>query len=149
MKETWIAERCLIQLPGLTIDRHLSAPNEISFSGCSHHLLCVLLSDGNQQKITRIGKCESVIPQTKGEFWICPANTSGLWAWDSTDRSLMFEIDPYLLKQIAEEACGIKPKAIELIGTASASDPQIEAIANLLQTEFNRDDIGGEFMLNR
>ncbi|MEH2145792.1 hypothetical protein [Nostoc sp.] len=59
MKETWISERRMIQLPGLTVDRHISAPNELEFPGCNHHLLCILLSDRNLQKITCIGEQKS------------------------------------------------------------------------------------------
>ncbi|MEH2087933.1 hypothetical protein [Nostoc sp.] len=67
MKETWISERRVIQLPG-----------------CNHHLLCLLLSDHNQQKITHIGEQKSEKSQAKGDFWICPAKMSGVWAWEST-----------------------------------------------------------------
>ena len=77
MKESWISERHTLQLPELTIDRHLSKPNELEFSGCNHHLLCLLLSDGNRQKITRIGEQRAETAQRKGSFWICSAQTSG------------------------------------------------------------------------
>lgn len=135
MKETWISERRTIQLPRLTIDRHYSAPNELEFPGCDRHLLCLLLSDGNQQKITRIGEQGSEESQVKGSFWICPAQTSGLWAWNSTDRSLMFAIDPLLLQQTAEEV-GVGGK-VELLSTIGANDSQVAAIAHLFQTELD------------
>ncbi|MEH2325785.1 MAG: hypothetical protein V7K32_19930 [Nostoc sp.] len=35
MKETWISRRRMIQLPGLIIDRHISAPDELEFQYCS------------------------------------------------------------------------------------------------------------------
>lgn len=142
MKETWISERRTIQLPGLTIDRHISAPNELDFPGCNHHLLCLLLSDGNQQKLTRIGEQESEKPQNKGDFWICPAQVSGVWAWDSTDESLMFVIDPLFLNQTAQEVALLNENNVELLSTVSAYDPQIEAIAHLFLTEFDSDSIG-------
>ena len=142
MKETWISERRTIQLPGLTIDRHISAPNKLDFPGCNHHLLCLLLSDGNQQKLTRIGEQESEKPQNKGDFWICPAQVSGVWAWDSTDESLMFVIDPLFLNQTAQEVALLNENKVELLSTVSAYDPQIEAIARLFQTEFDSDSIG-------
>lgn len=147
MKETWISQRRTIQLPGLTIDRHISLPNELEFSGCNHHLLCLLLSDGNQQKLTRIGEQESKKPQTKGDFWICPAKVSGLWAWESTDESLMFVIDPLFLCRMAEETFGLDANNFELLSTVSVHDPQIEAIARLFQTEFDTSDIGGQLYL--
>lgn len=143
MKETWISERRMIQLPGLTIDRHISAPNELEFPGCNHHLLCVLLSDRNQQKMTRIGEQESQKPQAKGDFWICPANMSGLWAWDSTDESLMFVIDPFFLSRTAEEVGALNENKVELLSTVNTHDPQIEAIARLFEVEFNTGGLGG------
>ncbi|MBD1997586.1 helix-turn-helix transcriptional regulator [Leptolyngbya sp. FACHB-541] len=142
MKQSWISQRRTIELPGLTIDRHLSAPNELDFPGCNYHLLCLLLSDGNQQKITRIGEQESESDQLKGEFWICPAQVTGLWAWNSTDESLMFVIDPSWLNQIAEEAGELDSSRVELLSTIGARDSQIEAIAHLLQTELDTDSIG-------
>lgn len=144
LQKTWISERRTIQLPGLTIDRHISAPNELKFPGCTHHLLCLLLSDGNQQKITRVGEQESEKPQNKGDFWICPAKVSGLWAWDSTDESLMFVIDPIFLCRTAAEVGGLDANKVELLSTVSAYDPQIEAIARLFQAEIDTDGMGGQ-----
>lgn len=144
MNETWISERRTIQLPGLTVDRHISAPNELEFPGCNKHLLCLLLSDGNQQKVTRIGEQESGKPQAKGDFWICPAEVSGLWAWNSIDESLMFAIDPLFLCRTAEEVDGLDANNIELLSTVSACDPQIEAIARLFQSELDTGGIGGQ-----
>lgn len=144
MKKTWISERRTIQLPGLTVDRHLSAPNELEFPGCNQHLLCLLLSDGNQQKITRIGEQESKTSQVKGSFWICPAQVSGLWAWNSTDQSLMFVIDPLLLNQAAEEVGGLDANKLELLSTISANDSQITAIARFFQAELDTFGIGGQ-----
>lgn len=143
MKETWVSERRTLQLPGLTLDRHISKPNELDFPGCDDHLLCLLLSQGNQQKITRIGEQKSERPQLKGEFWICPAQTSGVWAWDSTDASLMFVINPVLLKQTATDVSGLDNQ-VELLNTIGAHDPQIDAIAHLFQAELDTDNIGGQ-----
>lgn len=144
MKKTWISERRTIQLPGLTVERHISAPHEIEFPGCNKHLLCLLLSDGNQQKVTRIGEQESGKTQAKGDFWICPAEVSGLWAWNSIDESLMFAIDPLFLCRTAEEVDGLDANNIELLSTVSACDPQIEAIARLFQSELDTGGIGGQ-----
>lgn len=144
MKESWISERRTLQLPGLIIDCHISKPNELEFSGCNHHLLCLLLSKGNRQKITRIGKQKSEKPQLKGDFWICSAQTSGVWAWDSTDASLMFVIDPLLLNQTAAEISGVDVNQIELLNTTGTRDPHIEAIAQLFQAELNTDNIGSQ-----
>ncbi|WP_414573090.1 helix-turn-helix domain-containing protein [Nostoc sp. CCY 9925] len=142
MKETWISKRRTLQLSGLTIDRHVSEPNELDFLGCNDHLLCLLLSDGNQQKMTRIGEQESETSQIKGDFWICPAKTSGLWAWNSTDESLMFLIDPLFLSRTAEQVSGLDASYVELLSTIGARDPHIEAIAHLFQAELDMTGIG-------
>ena len=144
MKTTWISERSTIQLPGLTVERHISAPHELEFPGCTEHLLCLLLSNGNQQKVTRIGEQESGKPQAKGDFWICPAEVSGLWAWDSIDESLMFAIEPLFLCRTAEEVVGLDANNVELLSTVSAYDPQIEAIARLFQSELDTGGMGGQ-----
>ncbi len=142
MKEPWISERRTLQLPGLTVDQHISKPNELDFLGCDYHVICLLLSEGNRQKITRIGEQESEQTQLKGEFWICSAQTSGLWAWDSTDESLMFVIEPRLFNQIAEEVSGVDSSRVELLDTIGARDPQIQAIANLFQVELDGGGLG-------
>lgn len=144
MKETWISERRTLQLPGATIDWHISKPNELDFPGCNHHLLCLLLSDGNRQKMTRIGDQKSETSQAKGDFWICPAKVTGLWEWDSTDESLMFVIDPLMLSRTAEAVAGIDVKNVELLSKTSAYDPQIEAIARLFQVELDKGGMGGQ-----
>ncbi|ARV63197.1 hypothetical protein BZZ01_23480 [Nostocales cyanobacterium HT-58-2] len=94
--------------------------------------------------MTRIGEQESEKPQAKGDFWICPAGVSGLWAWESSDESLMFVIDPLLLCTTAEEVGGLDASKVEMLSTVSAYDPQIEAIARLVQTEFNTAGVGGQ-----
>lgn len=142
MKEPWISERCTLKLPGLTVDRHISRPNELDFPGCNYHLLCLLLNEGNQQKMTRIGEQKSEKSQLKGEFWICSAKTPGLWAWNSTDKSLMFVIEPVLLNRIAEEASEIGYGRVELLNAISIHDSRIEAIAHLFQAELDGDGIG-------
>lgn len=144
MREPWVSERRVLQLPGLTVDRHISKPNELEFSGCNHHLLCLLLSEGNRQKITRIGQQKSEKPQLKGEFWICSAQTSGLWAWDSTDESLMFVVDPLVLKQTAAEVSGLDVTQVELMDTIGAHDSHMEAIAHLFQAALDADSMGGQ-----
>jgi AraC family transcriptional regulator len=142
MKEPWISDRRTLQLPGLTLDRHISKPNELDFLGCDRHVLCLLLSEGNRQKITRIGEQESEKSQLKGEFWICSAQTPGLWAWDSTDESLMFLIEPRLFNQIAEEVSEIDASRVELLNTIGARDSQIQAIAELFQAELDGGGLG-------
>jgi AraC family transcriptional regulator len=144
MKEPWISERRTLRLSGLTVDRHISKPNELEFPGCNHHLLCLLLSEGNRQKITRIGEQKSEKNQLKGEFWICSAQTSGLWAWNSTDESLMFAVDPLLLQQTAAEVSGQDVSQVELLNTIGAHDPHIDAIAHLFQAELDADSLGGQ-----
>lgn len=144
MKNTRISDRRSIQLPGLTIDRHTSAPDELEFPGYNRHLVCLLLSDGNQQRVTRIGEQESEKPQVKGNFWICPAGMQGLWAWNSIDRSIMFAIDPLLLSQTAAEVGELDANRVELLSVINAHDPQIEAIAHLFQTELDKSSIGGQ-----
>lgn len=147
MKESRISERQTLQLEGLTVDRHIFKPDELNFPGYNYHLLCLLLSEGNWQKITQIGEQKSEKSQRKGEFWICPAQTSGRWAWASTDKSLMFVIAPYLLNRFAEEVSEGKTNQVELLSRIGVYDPQIEAIAQLFQAELAGDDIGGELYI--
>jgi|SRR5579883_263561 len=146
MKEPWISERRTLQLPGLTVERHISKPHELDFRGHHHHLLCLLLSEGNRQKITCIGEHKSEKPQRKGEFWICSAQTTGLWAWQSTDISLVFVIDPLLLRQIAEEIGGLDANQVELLNTIGAHDLHIAALAHLFEAELDTSDSIGEHL---
>jgi AraC family transcriptional regulator len=78
----------------------------------------------------------------KEEFWICSAQTPGLWAWDSTDESLMFVIEPHLFNQIAEEVSGVDASGVELLNVIGAGDPKIQAIADLFQAELDGGGLG-------
>jgi AraC family transcriptional regulator len=147
MQETWVFDRRIIQLPGLIIDRHRSTPTVLDFSGCDHHVLCLLLTDGNQQKLTRIGDQQSEQSQAKGEFWICPATVSGCWVWDSTDESLMFVIDPKFLEQTAQEVSELRTDKVELLATIGTYDPQIQAIARLFLAELEANSLGSQLYL--
>ncbi|MGF1520897.1 MAG: helix-turn-helix transcriptional regulator [Leptolyngbyaceae cyanobacterium] len=144
MVEPWVSERRTLQLPGITIDRHLSAPSALESPGCDGHLLCLLLSDGNQQKATRIGEAYSEASQAQGSFWICPAHTPGLWDWESTDESLMFVIEPAVLTQTAAAVSGAEAHKIELLGQLHANDSYITAIAHLFQSELDGSGMGDQ-----
>lgn len=140
--EYWVRDRRNVKLPGLIVEQHTSEPNELEFTGSDKHLLCLLLSDGNQQRITRIGSQSSEKDQRRGSFWICPAHTTGTWAWNSTDQSLMFEIDPDVLRRTAEDICESHIDEIELLSTIGTVDLEVNVIAYFFQSELATFGIG-------
>lgn len=88
--------------------------------------------------MTRIGTQQSEQRQAKNSFWICPAQVSGLWSWESTDQSLMYAIEPALLNQTAKAIYGLSAGGVELLSALHANDPGILAISYLFQEELDR-----------
>ena len=66
-----------------------------------------------------------------------------LWGWDSTDKSLMFVIEPRLLNRIAAEITEGDVSQVELLNTINAHDSQIQAIAHLFEAELDGGGVGG------
>ncbi len=84
----------------------------------------------------------------KGDFSITPAESPFFARWDGDDRLLQIRIASHFIKQVAGEALAMNPDQLEILPEFRTRDPQIEAIALMLLTELQQDNLGGKLYLD-
>jgi hypothetical protein len=91
----------------------IEAPSEIAVPALTHHLLSVNTGQQRERQVTRLGKQEydGVFPI--GSLWLATAdNTAAEWAWETTDETILFPIDPLYLQTIAAESDCLAPERL-------------------------------------
>jgi AraC family transcriptional regulator len=84
----------------------------------------------------------------KGDFSITPAEAPFFARWDSDDRLLQIRIASRFIEQVAEEALAINPDRLEVLPEFRNRDPQLEAIALMLLTELQQDNLGRKLYID-
>ena len=122
-------------------------PGEIEIPrGLTHHLITFFLTD-NQRQVTHLdGHGEYDGQMNQGEFYLCPAATSGFTSW-AADETLHLFIKPDLLRSVAMETECLNPDKIELLPVLKTYDPQIEQLTKLLFGEMQNNSFGGKLYL--
>ena len=123
-------------------------PGEIEVpQGLTHHLITFFLTD-NQRQVTHLdGHGEYDGQMNQGEFYLCPAATSGFTSWATADETLHLFIKPDLLRSVAIETECLNPNNIELLPVLKTYDPQIEQLTKLLFGEMQNNSFGGKLYL--
>lgn len=80
----------------------------------------------------------------KGDISITPAKTPFFARWDSDDRYLQIQIPSRFIQSIARETIHQNADRLELLPEFRTRDPQLEAIAMLLLTELEQENLGGK-----
>ena len=139
-RQEWVSKR-LIYTGGLTVEFSSVPPDSIDFPPLTHHTMCLMLNQGVRQ-VTRFNGREFDGAQRQGDLWLMPAGLSSFFHWESTDKSLMFIIDPAFLHHMAVETNCVNPDQVELLDFTYRRDYQIEAIAQFFYQEMQQDSIG-------
>ncbi len=84
----------------------------------------------------------------KGDFSIMPAESPFFARWDSDDRLMQIRIPSRFIQQVAREALDKNPDRLELLPNFRNRDPQMEAIALMLLTELQQDNLGGKLYID-
>lgn len=95
------------------------------------YLLVVNIGQPETRQITRLGKQEynGVFPT--GSLWLATAdNTACEWAWEKTDETILFQIDPLYFQQIAAENGCANSERLELKPVVFDRNPQFESITS-------------------
>jgi AraC family transcriptional regulator len=108
--------------------------------------------------LTHLGKQEydGVFPT--GSLWLATADDISCdWAWETTDETIMFQIDPLYFQEIAAENGCPNSERLELKPVVFDRNPQLESIARNYHAEMQQQGLGGKlyseslgniFMLN-
>jgi AraC family transcriptional regulator len=84
----------------------------------------------------------------KGDFSITPTELPFFARWDSDDRFMQIRIASQFVQQVAQEALNQNPDCVELLPEFRLRDPHLEAIALMLLTELQQDNLGGKLYID-
>ncbi|MBT9313228.1 helix-turn-helix domain-containing protein [Leptothoe kymatousa] len=80
----------------------------------------------------------------KGELLITPANTPLFVRWEGIENCLQIQLTDAFLKRIAGETFGGNGERLQLVPSFQQRDGQVEAIANLILTEYQQNPTGNQ-----
>ena len=142
-KPEWEIDRKSLHLDSLIVKHDIEPPDTLLVPPITHHMMMLQLSHGSKQ-LTRIGNKEYSGSFSSGEFFLHPANTSGLYSWSTTDEAVVFIIKPTFLSRIAEETECLNRDRIELSPILCDRDSNIEYIARSFLYEMQNEGLGGK-----
>ena len=142
IKPEWEVDRKSVYVDNFIVKHDVEPPSTLSFPPITHHMILFQLTYSSKQT-TRIGNKEYSGSFSSGEFFLHPANISGLYSWSTTDEGISFIIEPAFLSRIARETECLNPEQIELSPILCDRDSNIEYIARSFLNEMQNDGIGG------
>jgi AraC family transcriptional regulator len=141
--ENWVMERITIGSGGLIVQHEFAAPSEIVAPALTHHLLAFNIGQSGTRQVTRLGQQEYDGHWPTGAFWLATAdNTTCDWAWGTTHETILFQVDPLYLQQIAAENDCVAPERLELKPVVFDRNPQFECIARHYHAEMQQQGLG-------
>jgi AraC family transcriptional regulator len=147
MQQEWVLSRQTLHAGGVIVEHHIETPSEAEApNGLTHHLLALQLSYGRRQ-IFRIDRCEYDGSLLRGETHLIAKSAPSFAAWETTDESLIFIIDPVFLRRVALEADFPSSDNFELISVLKTYDAQIESIAMAIYNEMQQDNWGSKLYI--
>ena len=143
VKPEWIQQERSLHNEGLIVQHCIEPPDAIEVSPPSHHLMIVQLSKGTRQ-VTRFNGQEYDGEIQQGEFILHPASLPGFYSWETTDKALVFVIEPSFLTKVAIETECINPSRIEVKDIVKGYCPHLEQIADSFLEEMETGGLGGK-----
>jgi AraC family transcriptional regulator len=156
--ENWVMKTMTIGNGGLVVRHQFDEPSELFAPALTDHLISVNIGQQSTRQVTRMGRQEYDGINPTGSLWLATAdNTSCEWAWETTDETIMFQIDPLYFQEIAAENGCANSERLELKPVMFDRNPQFESIARNYHAEMQQQGLGGKlyseslgnlFMLN-
>jgi AraC family transcriptional regulator len=143
--ESWVTETMTMAAGGLVVNHQFEPASELTVSALTHHLLAVNVGQLGTRQVTRMGQQQYEGTFPSGAFWLATAdNTACEWAWETTDETILFVIDPLYLQQVAAENGCDRADRLELKSTVFDRNPQFESIARNYHAEMQQQGLGGQ-----
>jgi AraC family transcriptional regulator len=112
------------------------------------HVICLSLAPRPVRLLQIQGDKSYTGLYGKGDFSITPAEAPFFARWESDDRLLQIRIASRFIEQVAGEALAMNPDRLEVISEFRTRDPQLEAIAMLLLTELQQENLGARLYID-
>jgi AraC family transcriptional regulator len=132
----------------ILVEQHQPPPGECHVYSDDEHLVCLSLSSRPVRLLQiREGKTHSSFYR-KGDMSITPARMPNFFRWEEEDNYLQIRIASRFIQQVARETLTKNPNSLELIPEFRMRDPQLEAIALMLQTELQQNYLGNKLYID-
>jgi AraC family transcriptional regulator len=115
---------------------------------CDEHVICLSLAPRPVQLLQIQGDKSYTGLYGKGDFSITPAEAPFFARWESDDRLLQIRIPSQFIQQVARETLEVNPDRLEVLPKFHTRDPQLEAIAMMLLTELQQDNLGSKLYID-
>lgn len=135
----------LTQLGGVDVYHVIQPPSEFDVA-LTQHMLCVGIDTDwqNFRQINRFAGKKYDGSFFPFDFLLLPAQTPAFFAWNITDESIIFTIEPTTLQQIAIENECLNPSRVELRPIIYDTDPKLEFFAKSFHEEMQNEALGGK-----
>ncbi len=155
---SWAMETMTTAAGGLVVHHQSECASTLAVPALTHHLLSINIGKPGTRQVTRLNQqqYDGVLPI--GALWLATAdNTACEWSWETTDETILFQLDPLYLQQIAAENDCAGVDRLELKSVVFDRNPQFESIARNYHAEMQQQGLGGRlyseslgnlFMLN-
>jgi AraC family transcriptional regulator len=143
--ESWVMETMTIGAGGLVVRHQFEQPSELAVPALTHHLIAVNIGQQGTRQITRFGRQEYDETFPTGSLWLATAdNTACEWTWETTDETILFQIDPLYFQEIAAENGCANSERLELKPVVFDRNPRFESIARNFHAEMQQQGLGGK-----
>ncbi len=135
----------LVQVGGMDIYHAIQPYSEFDVT-LTQHMLCVGIDTdwANFRQINRFGGKQYDGFWSPFSFLLLPTQTPAFFAWNKTDESIIFTIEPTILKQIAIENDWLNPSQVELKPILYHQDRTVEFLTRSFYEEITQDRLGGK-----
>jgi AraC family transcriptional regulator len=132
----------------IVVEQHQPPPGECHAYSDDEHLICLSLSP-RPVRLLQItaGKTHTSFYH-KGDMSITPARIPTFFRWEEDDNYLQIRITSQFIQQVATETLAKNPEKMELIPKFRMHDPQLEAIALMLQTDLQQNHLGNKLYID-
>ncbi|HIK14320.1 MAG TPA: helix-turn-helix transcriptional regulator [Leptolyngbyaceae cyanobacterium M33_DOE_097] len=114
----------------------------------NEHTICLSLSPRPVRFLQiKAGKTHSSL-YGKGDISITPAQMPFFARWEGEDHYMQIRLTTQFIQAIASETLDTHPDRLELAPEFRTRDPQIEAIALMLLTELQQNNVGSALYIN-
>ncbi len=133
----------LVKVGGVDIYHVIQPPSEFS-DALTQHMLCVLFHTnwGNFRQINRFAGKQYDGSPSPLSFLLLPALTPAFFAWNETDESIIFTIEPRILERVAMENDCLNPSQVELKPIIYDRDLKLEFFAKSFYEEVTQNTVG-------
>jgi len=132
----------------ILVEQFQSPPGECTMHYNDDHSFCLSLSPRPIPFFQIKGGKSHTSLYSKGDMSITPAKMPFFARWEREDQYLQVRITTQFIHSVASQTLDKNPDSLELLPELQIRDPQLEAIALLLLTELQQNNVGSQLYID-